>query len=111
MGAVCPFMRLVPGACGGTSGARRRPDPVWKSPSTPPLPRPRPLAVSPVRVEVVMAQRKPKQTRSKSALPPPLAAVNLPAAGLDMGAETHDVAVPPSDNAQPVRRFGASTVD
>jgi hypothetical protein len=49
--------------------------------------------------------------RSQPALPPPLAAVNLHAAGINVGAEAHDVAVPPSDDPQPVRRFGASTVD
>ena len=58
-----------------------------------------------------MARRKPQQPRSKSALPPQLAAVNLHAAGIDVGAETHYVAVPPSDDPQPVRGFGAYTVD
>ena len=58
-----------------------------------------------------MAQRKPKQVRLKSALPPQLAAVNLHAAGIDVGAEAHYVAVPPSDDPQPVRCFGAYTVD
>jgi transposase len=58
-----------------------------------------------------MAQRQPKQARSKSALPPQLAAVNLHAAGIAVGAEAHYVAVPPSDDPQPVRCFGAYTVD
>ena len=58
-----------------------------------------------------MARRKPQHPRSQSALPPQLAAVNLHAAGIDVGAETHYVAVPPSDDVQPVRRFGADTVD
>jgi hypothetical protein len=58
-----------------------------------------------------MPQRKPQHPRSQSALPPQLAAVNLHAAGIDVGAAAHDAAVPPSDEAQPVRRFGASTVD
>jgi transposase len=58
-----------------------------------------------------MAQRKPKLVRSKPALPPQLAAVNLYAAGIDVGAEAHYVAVPPSDDPQPVRCFGAYTVD
>jgi transposase len=40
-----------------------------------------------------------------------LAAVNLHAAGIDVGAAAHDVAVPPSAAPQPVRRVGASTVD
>jgi hypothetical protein len=58
-----------------------------------------------------MARRKPQQPRPKSALPPQLAAVNLHAAGIDVGAEAHDVAVPPSDDPQPVRGLGAYTVD
>ena len=58
-----------------------------------------------------MARRQPQHPRSQSALPPQLAAVNLHAAGIDVGAETHYVAVPPSDDVQPVRRFGADTVD
>ena len=57
-----------------------------------------------------MARRQQPQPRSKSALPPQLAAVNLHAAGIDIGAEAHYVAVPPSDDPQPVRRFGAYTV-
>jgi hypothetical protein len=62
-------------------------------------------------MEATMAHRQKPQRRSQPALPPPLAAVNLHAAGIDVGAEAHDVAVPPSDDSQPVRRFGASTVD
>ena len=44
-------------------------------------------------------------------LPPQLAAANLHAAGIDIGAEAHFVAVPPSDDPQPVRGFGAFTAD
>ena len=104
-------MRLVLGARGDTSGDRRWPDPVRKRTFTQPLPRLRSVAVSHVIVEVVRAQRTPKLVRAKSALPPQLAAVNRHAAGLDVGAEAHDVAVPPRDDPQPVRCFGAYTVD
>jgi transposase len=62
-------------------------------------------------MEATMAHRKKPQRRSQPALPPQLAAVNLHAAGIDVGAEAHYVAVPPSDDPQPVRRFGAYTVD
>jgi transposase len=61
-----------------------------------------------------MARGKPHSSRSvKSApaLPPQLAAVNLHAAGIDVGAESHYVAVPPSDDFYPVRCFGACTAD
>jgi hypothetical protein len=62
-------------------------------------------------VEAAMAQRKQKKSQSKSSLPPQLATVNLHAAGIDVGADTHDVAVPPPDDPQPVRGFGACTAD
>jgi transposase len=62
-------------------------------------------------MEATMAHRKKPQRRSQPVLPPQLAAVNLHAAGIDVGAEAHYVAVPPSDDPQPVRRFGAYTVD
>jgi len=58
-----------------------------------------------------MAPRKQKQTRSKTTRPPPWAAANRHAAGIDVGAEAHDVAVPPSDAPQPVRGCAASTAD
>jgi transposase len=58
-----------------------------------------------------MAQRTQKRARSKHTLPPQLAAVNLHAAGIDIGAAAHWVAVPPSDDPQPVRSFGAYTAD
>ena len=58
-----------------------------------------------------MARRQPPHRRSQFALPPQLAAVNLHAAGIDGGAETQYVAVPARDDAQPVRRFGAYTID
>jgi transposase len=65
-------------------------------------------------VEVAMARSKPKASRTTApvpALPPQLAAANLHAAGIDIGAEAHFVAVPPSDDPQPVRGFGAYTAD
>ena len=58
-----------------------------------------------------MAPRKRKTTQATPSLPPQLAAVNLHAAGIDIGAEAHFVAVPPSDDPQPVRSFGACTAD
>jgi hypothetical protein len=58
-----------------------------------------------------MAPRQKLQSRAQPALPPQLAAVNLHAAGIDIGAEAHAVAVPPSDDPQPVRGVGADTID
>ncbi len=61
-----------------------------------------------------MARSKPKASRPAPpapAFPPQLAAANLHAAGIDVGAEAHFVAVPPSDDPQPVRGFGAFTAD
>ena len=55
-----------------------------------------------------MAPRKRKATQATPALPPQRAAVTLHAAGIDIGAEAHCVAVPPSDDPQPVRSSGRS---
>jgi transposase len=52
------------------------------------------------------AKRAPRQRLSSS-----LPIVNLDAAGIDIGATEHWVAVPPGSDSQPVRRFGACTVD
>jgi transposase len=60
---------------------------------------------------MTMAPRKQKPARAKTTLPPQVAAANLHAAGIDIGAEAHDVAVPPSDDPQPVRCFAAYTAD
>ena len=57
-----------------------------------------------------MARSKPTVSRTAApapAFPPPLAAATLHAAGIDIGAEAPFVAVPPSDDPQPVRGFGA----
>lgn len=61
-----------------------------------------------------MARSKPTASRTvppAPALPPQLVAANWHAAGIDVGAEAHCVAVPPSDDPQPVRGFGAFTAD
>jgi hypothetical protein len=104
-------MRVVPGARGDPGGDRHGPDPVWQRPSTPPLPPPLPRSVFPVMTEATMAPRQPQQPRSQSARPPHLAAVTRHAAGIDVGADAHAVAVPPRDDPQPGRGFGAYPVD
>ena len=50
-------------------------------------------------------QRKAKRRPSH------LATINPHAAGIDIGAQEHWVAVPPDTDPQPVRRFGACTAD
>jgi transposase len=52
-----------------------------------------------------------RDDRQGNGLPAQLAAVNLYAAGIDIGAQEHWVAVPPTSDAQPVRGFGACTAD
>jgi transposase len=52
-----------------------------------------------------------KRKSSSPHLPPQLGAVNLYAAGIDVGATEHYVAVPEGSDPQPVRRFGACTAD
>lgn len=49
--------------------------------------------------------------RRKDVLPPSLEQVHLNAAGIDVGAEFHFVAVPNDRDSRPVRRFGAFTCD
>jgi transposase len=52
-----------------------------------------------------------RHQRKGNGLPAQLAAVNLHAAGIDIGSQEHWVAVPPDCDPQPVRRFGACTAD
>ncbi len=49
--------------------------------------------------------------RRRSQLPASLEQVNLNAAGIDIGATEHWVAVPEDRDSQPVRKFGAFTAD
>lgn len=59
-----------------------------------------------------MARSQPKASRTvppAPAFPPHLAAANVHATGIEVGAEAHLVAVPPRDAPQPVRGFGACT--
>ena len=113
MGALCPLMRMAPGACDDSRGDRPCPDPMWQRAAIPPLPRPLPVPRSPR----AWRRRWPEGSPTLPALrrrlrrcPPPLAAVNRHAAGSDVGADAHDVAVPPRDEASPVRGVGAGTV-
>jgi transposase len=52
-----------------------------------------------------------KPRKRKGNVRPQLAALNLHAAGIDIGATEHWVAVPPDCDLQSVRRFGACTAD
>ena len=52
-----------------------------------------------------------RQRRSSRVRPAPLEQLNLNAAGIDVGATEHWVAVPAERDAQPVQRFGAFTAD
>ncbi len=52
-----------------------------------------------------------KQRKRKGNVRSQLAALNVHAAGIDIGATEHWVAVPPDRDLQPVRRFGACTAD
>jgi transposase len=57
--------------------------------------------------------RRPRPLASKvsQSLPAQLQHVNLHAAGIDIGATAHFVAVPPGSDPQPVRQFGTFTAD
>jgi hypothetical protein len=53
----------------------------------------------------------PRKGRSGRARSAPLEQLNLNAAGIDVGATHHWVAVPSDRDEQPVQRFGAFTAD
>lgn len=57
-----------------------------------------------------MAKRASSSRRRKK-LPRQLQRLNLNAAGIDVGATSHFVAVPPDRTEKPVREFGAFTID
>lgn len=54
---------------------------------------------------------KPRTKRGETLLPESLRRVNLHAAGIDIGATEHWVAVPPGSDPKPVRCFGTFTAD
>src|ERR671927_167058 len=56
-------------------------------------------------------ERQHRKRRSSQAPAASLKQINLNAAGIDVGADCHWVAVPPDRAEQPVRRFGAFTAD
>ena len=56
-------------------------------------------------------QSQPHKGRSRRARSAPFKQRHLNAAGMDVGADTHWVAVPPDRDAQPMQRFGAFTAD
>lgn len=56
-------------------------------------------------------QQRRELQRRLSAADPELAVVHRDAAGIDIGNETHFVAVPPDRDVQPVREFGSWTDD
>ena len=56
-------------------------------------------------------RRVRRRTKRTDQLPSSLRAINLNAAGIDIGAESHFVAVPDDRDERSVREFGAFTVD
>ena len=58
-----------------------------------------------------MPKSKAKKAPKKATLPASLRQVNLNAAAIDVGAESHYVAVPEDRDDQPVREFAAFTAD
>jgi len=58
-----------------------------------------------------MARSRARQTRAPSSTPGTLTQLNPNAAGIDVGAASHFVAVPAERDPQPVREFGAFTSD
>ncbi len=73
-----------------------------------PLPRslPQSIPCHPI-VESAVAKHQRKKSPAEQQLPAQLHAVNVHAAGIDVGAEAHGVAVPVEADPQPVRAFPA----
>jgi hypothetical protein len=116
IGAHCPVHSVVSEECGDIIGDRLalRRDPVWKnanrSPSAPGM-----SSTIPSWKEDSMPRSRPTAHRRVRApqLPPELRRVNLNAAGVDVGAASHYVAVPEGRDPEgcDVRAFGAFTAD
>jgi transposase len=62
-------------------------------------------------VDPASKKKRRRRRGKKFRLPASLKHVNLNAAGIDIGADEHYVAVPEDRDEQPVRRFGAFTID
>ena len=114
LGALCPSVSMVPGVGDHNTGDTLRRDPPGETASTPVAPAPTaPLDTPlPPPVEAVMTPRKdhfPHPTPRSRHLR--LSVVNPDAAGIDIGAEAHWVAVPIDRDPEPVRPFGTCTAD
>src|SRR6516225_2975899 len=105
-GALCPSASLVPGACVDIIGGAPVRVPVWETALVPRTPAPA-ASFSHLDKETVMTPRKQKNGRVRST-PEPLRVANPHAAGIDVHAAVHWVAVPP-DHAPP--RKGADRGD
>src|ERR671923_359910 len=116
-GALCPFASMVTGDATTSVvthawGVGSRLEECLGSP-------PAPDAERDVRrgdEEMVRAARRQsgssaRRGHSSRVRPAPLEQLNLNAAGIDVGATEHWVAVPADRDAQPVQRFGAFTAD
>src|SRR6266581_8137495 len=116
IGARCPVHSVVSEECDDIIGDRLalRRDPVWKnanlSPSAPGM-----SSTIPSWKEDSMPRSRPNPHRQVRApqLPPELRRINLNAAGVDVGAASHYVAVPEGRDPEgcDVRAFGAFTAD
>src|SRR3989304_6678574 len=90
-------------------------DPVWKSaiPFAAFPPEASPTLTIDAEARMSQPQRRRRRSRRAETLPPELQHVHLNAAGIDIGAEAHFVAVPPGRDpeGQEVRQFAAFTAD
>src|SRR5262249_57493794 len=108
LGASCPSVSMVPGAGDHNPGDTLGRDPAWETACTPVAPAPAALLDIPFSrlVEAVMTPRKDNfphpQPRSRQVR---LQVTNPDAAGVDVGAEAHWVAVPAEPAPQPLPPF------
>lgn len=112
IGASSPYFSLVAKAGGSVSGdSVRRTVPAARDPVEENTSRRAfaPEVIFPSRRCLVSRPAKSKRTVRNQGLPAQLQQVHLHAAGIDIGSESHWVAVPPDADEKPVRNFSAFT--
>lgn len=116
IGASCPFQSVVSEECDDIIGDRLPVgrDPVWKNANRRPSAPDAASQITCFQEDFMPRARPHPHHRSRAAkLPPELRRVNLNAAGVDVGAGYHYVAIP--DGRDPegrdVRAFGSFTAD
>src|SRR5262245_29419555 len=107
LGASCPSVSMVPGAGDHNTGDTLCRDPAWETASNPVAPAPAAPWHIPFAL-LVEAAMTPRQDNFPHPYPRPrrrtLKVTNPDAAGIDVGADAHWVAVPAEHDPEPDRQ-------